>query len=256
MVFLMMEHPLRKNAGKIYKVPFRALFLFYEHNKIEISEKRGIMLVIVIRTAILFALVVYCVRIMGKRQIGEMQASELVVTLIMSNVATIPMQNVETSLLTGVLPILTLVLLELGLSYLMLKSVKIKHFVSGRPVVVIANGKVDQKAMRNIRFSNEDLVEELRKNGVFDINSVQYAVIETDGVLSVLEKRKKTPSAAEELYALIINDGQIEKNSMNLVAWNEREIHNVLKKEKISIKDVYMMVAAKDKSYNVVRKER
>ncbi len=183
-----------------------------------------------------------------------MQASELVVTLIMSNVATIPMQNVETSLLTGILPILTLVLLELGLSYIMLKSVKIKHFVSGRPVVVIANGKVDQKAMRNIRFSNEDLVEELRKNGVFDISSVQYAVIETDGVVSVLEKKIESPS--DEFYALIISDGKIEKNSMNLVLWNEREINKVLEKEKIFIKDVYMMVAAKDKKYNIVRKER
>ncbi len=212
------------------------------------------MLVLVIRTALLFALVVFAIRIMGKRQIGEMQAAELVVTLMISNVASIPMQDIGTPLLTGVMPILTLVLLELGLSYIMLKNSGLRHVVSGKPVVVIVRGEIDQQAMKKIRFSNEDLFEELRKNGIFDIDEVEYAVVETDGVLSILEKsgskEKITP-----MYALVIDDGCIEKNSMQLVTWSEEKIAETLKKEKTELEDVYIMVASEDGKYKIVRKE-
>ncbi len=214
------------------------------------------MIVIVVRTALLFALVVFAVRIMGKRQMGEMQASELVVTLMISNVATIPMQNVGTPLLTGVMPILTLVLLELCLSFLMLKNSGLRHIISGRPVVVIAKGEIDQSAMRKIRFSNEDLFEELRKNGVFDVNSVEYAVVETDGVLSILQKSQAENQSSPSLYALIINDGKIEKNSVNLISWNEKDIQKVLKKEKVKPEDIYIMVADENKEYRIVRKSK
>lgn len=211
------------------------------------------MLVLVIRTALLFALVVFAIRIMGKRQMGEMQASELVVTLMISNVASIPMQDIGTPLLTGVMPILTLVLLELCLSILMLKNSRLRHAVSGKPVVVIAKGEIDQKAMKKIRFSNEDLFEELRKNGVFDVNEVEYAVVETDGVLSVLEKDKSQQQPS--MYALIIDDGILEKNSMQLAAWSEEEVMDILKKENAQLRDIYIMVGSQDKEYRIVRKE-
>ncbi len=214
------------------------------------------MIVVVIRTALLFALVVFSVRVMGKRQMGEMQASELVVTLIISNVATIPMQDIGTPLLTGVLPILTLVFLELCLSFLMLKSNGIRHVICGKPVVVIANGEIDQEAMRKIRFSNEDLFEELRKNGIFDVNDVEYALIETDGVLSVLEKvQPEENEDTSPLYALVIDDGKLEKNSMKIVSWSEDDIKRTLEKEKTEIKDIYIMVASDSKKYRIVRKK-
>lgn len=209
------------------------------------------MIVIVIRTVLLFALVVFSVRIMGKRQMGEMQASELVVTLMISNVATIPMQDIGTPLLTGILPILTLVFLELCLSFMMLKNNYLRHFICGKPVVVIAKGKIDQAAMRKIRFSNEDLFEELRKNGIFDINDVEYAVVETDGAVSVLEKE-----GGQEVYALVIDDGKIEKNSLALVSWNEQDVNRVLKKEKTQPGEIYIMVAAENKKYRIVRKQK
>lgn len=213
------------------------------------------MLVLVIRTTLLFALVVFAIRIMGKRQIGEMQAAELVVTLMISNVASIPMQDIGTPLLTGVMPILTLVLLELGLSFVMLKNSGLRHIVSGKPVVVIVRGEIDQQAMKKIRFSNEDLFEELRKNGIFDIADVEYAVVETDGVLSILEKSEGNEEKNSSMYALVVDDGCIEKNSMQLVAWSESEITETLKREKTELEDVYIMVASQDGKYKIVRKE-
>lgn len=213
------------------------------------------MLVLVIRTTLLFALVVFAIRIMGKRQIGEMQAAELVVTLMISNVASIPMQDIGTPLLTGVMPILTLVLLELGLSFVMLKNSGLRHIVSGKPVVVIVRGEIDQRAMKKIRFSNEDLFEELRKNGIFDIADVEYAVVETDGVLSILEKSEGNEEKSSSMYALVVDDGCIEKNSMQLVAWSENEITETLKREKTELEDVYIMVASQDGKYKIVRKE-
>ncbi len=202
----------------------------------------------------MFALVVFAIRIMGKRQMGEMQASELVVTLMISNVATIPMQDVDTPVLTGILPILTLVLLEFCLSVIMLKNSRLRHIVSGRPVLVIAKGEIDQKAMRKIRFSNEDLFEELRKNGVFDIGSVEYAVVETDGVLSVLQK--SSSEEGDSLYAMIINDGEIEKNSMQLVAWSEEDIYSALRRDNTKPEEVYIMIASEKGDYRIVRREK
>ncbi len=213
------------------------------------------MIVLVLRTVILFSLVVFSVRIMGKRQMGEMQASELVVTLMISNVATIPMQNVGIPMLSGIMPILTLVFLELCLSFLMLKNNAMRHVICGKPVVVISKGEIDQAAMRKIRFSNEDLFEELRKNGIFDVNNVEYAVVETDGVLSVLEKSQSS-SQEDSLYALIIDDGKLENNSMQIVSWNEKDILKALKKEKAEPKDIYIMVASENKKYRIVRKKK
>ena len=214
------------------------------------------MIVLVIRTLLLFSLVIFAVRVMGKRQMGEMQASELVVTLMISNVATIPMQDIGTPLLTGVLPILTLVFLELCLSFLMLKNNYLRHVICGKPVVIIAKGKIDQSDMRKIIFSNEDLLEELRKNGIFDMSSVEYAVVETDGTLSILEKKQQEKQETPKVFAMVIDDGKLETNSMELVAWNKKDIERALKKEKAESKDIYIMVAAENKEYRIVRKQK
>lgn len=221
------------------------------------------MIVSVIRTVILFSFVIFAVRIMGKRQIAQMQASELVITLLISNIAALPMQSVSVPLLTGVVPIATLVLLELLISFIMLKSSSIRHFMSGRPVVVISNGIIHQDAMRKIRFSNEDLFEELRKNSVFDITSVEYAIVEPDGELSVLQKAESMPLTAKDagnteaeksLYALLISDGSVESDSVSLINWNEKRINSILKKEKTKIEDVFIMIGNEKGDYKIYKK--
>ena len=156
------------------------------------------MFVSLIRTVILYAVVIFAVRVMGKRQIKEMQASEIVVTLMISNIAAMPMQEVGISLFTGVVPILTLVVTEMVMSFIMLKCRPFRRLISGMPVVVIEKGQINQAAMKSLRLSNEDLFEELRKKDIFDLSTVAYAIVETDGVLSVLLKSGELPVQNEQ----------------------------------------------------------
>ncbi len=222
------------------------------------------MYISLIRTIILYAIVIFAVRVMGKRQIHEMQASEIVVTLMISNIAAVPMQEVGISIFAGIIPIIALVVMEVIMSYAMLKNRKFREMISGFPVVVIEKGKINQAAMKSLRFSNEDLFEELRKKDIFDISSVDYAIIETDGVLSVLQKNEYLPATAEQmevsdgksgLNALIISDGCIDTHSASLVGWSESKIYEVLASRKLTLDDVYIMSGNADGDFNIIKKE-
>lgn len=221
------------------------------------------MFVSLIRTVLLYAVVIFAVRVMGKRQIKEMQASEIVVTLMISNIAAMPMQEVGISIFTAVIPILTLVVTEMGMSYLMLKNGKFRQFIAGMPVVIIEKGQVNQAAMRSLRLSNEDLFEELRKKDIFDISSVDYAIVETDGTLSTLQKSGELPLTASQagkddgkdgLHALIISDGEIDRNSAKLVGWNDKKIAQALQSKSTALSDVFMMYGGTDGSFTVIRR--
>lgn len=223
------------------------------------------MLITVIRTCLLYILIIFAVRLMGKRQISEMQTSELVITLLMSNIATIPMQDTEQSMLSGVIPIMVLLVCEIFLSYLMLKKSHIRKLICGKPVVVINKGKIDQKAMKELRMSTEDLTEQLRQKDVFDINEVAFAVIETNGMLSVMKKSScDMPTVRElkisrqpaELKVSVISDGEISLSSLSVCGWNQQKITETLQKEQISIKDVFLMVADSTGSYTIIQKEK
>ena len=227
------------------------------------------MYISLIRTVILYSIVIFALRVMGKRQIKEMQASEIVVMLMISNIAAMPMQEVGISIFAAVIPILTLVVTEVGMSYLMLKSPKFRETISGLPVVVIDKGQVNQQAMRSLRFSNEDLFEELRKKDIFDISTVAYAVIETDGTLSVLLKSGELPATAAQmgvnqnpddkgedaLYALIVSDGSVDNQSASLVGWTKKKIDKTLRTEKITLDDVFLMAGNAKGDYRVIRIE-
>ncbi len=221
------------------------------------------MYVSLIRTIVLYIVVISAVRIMGKRQIKEMQASEIVVTLMISNIATMPMQDVGISIFTAIVPIAALVIMEVSMSYLMLKSHKFREIISGLPVVVIEKGKINQAAMRSLRFSNEDLFGELRKKDIFDISSVEYAIIETDGTLSVLQKSGDLPATASQvgadsgksgLNALIISDGSVDRHSAELLGWTTQKIAMALKSENVSIDDVFIMSGNSDGDFKIVKR--
>lgn len=216
-----------------------------------------------IRTVLLYSVVILAVRIMGKRQIKEMQPSELVVTLMISNIAAMPMQEVGISIFAAVIPIVALVILEVGMSTVMLKSRRFRQLIAGMPVVVIEKGSVNQNAMRSLRLSNEDLFEELRKKDVFDITAVEYAIIETDGTMSVLLKSGELPATAAQVKAddgksglnvLIISDGSVDKQSASLAGWTTQKIALALNEEKVSIDDVFIMSGNADGDFNIIRK--
>lgn len=148
------------------------------------------MIITLIRTIILYMLVVVSMRIMGKRTIGELQPNELVIAIMISDLASIPMQSTDAPLLTGIIPILTLIALEVFLSYGALKSQKFRIILCGEPTEIIKDGRINEKHMQDLRFSRSDLLEELRQWGCDDVKEVKRAVLETNGQLSVILKEK------------------------------------------------------------------
>ena len=147
----------------------------------------GIMLISLLRTIIIYAFIILAVRIMGKRQISDMQTSELVITLVISDIIAIPLQSVDQPLMSGLLPIVVLVSLEIILSIIMLKSSKFRNVICGNPMVIITDGKVLKNQLKKLRISYEDLYSLLRQQGVFDVQQVRYAIVETNGSISILK---------------------------------------------------------------------
>lgn len=223
------------------------------------------MLISVLRTCFLYGVILFAVRLMGKRQIRELQTSELVITLLMSNIATIPMQDTEQSMLSGLIPIMVLLVCEILLSYLMLKSSGLRRAVCGKPVIVINNGVLDQKAMRELRISTEDLFEQLRQKDIFDINEVAYAIVETNGMLSILKKSQHESVCIGDmgikkkentLAVTVISDGKPAKSSLRLIGSSRAKLDKLLKKEGIAMSDIFIMTADSSGSYSIIRKDR
>ena len=223
------------------------------------------MIISVIRTILLYIVIILAIRIMGKRQIGELQTSELVVTLLISDIAAIPMQNTEQSLLSGIVPILILIVCVIIISLLMLKRAGFRRIICGKPIVIISDGKINQSEMHRLRMSTEDLSEELRQQGVFNIEDVGFAIVETNGKLSVLKKPEKDIPTAEELgikaddkglEAVVISDGEISKCSLKICGLSRDWLFDTLKKENTELNDVFLMIANRQGEYKIIEKER
>lgn len=176
------------------------------------------MAIAVFRTVVLYLLIIVGIRLMGKRQIGELEPSELVFALVVSDLASVPMQDFGIPLLSGILPILTLFCVAMVLSLLTMRSVRFRALLCGRPSIIVADGQIRQREMRSNRFTLDELMEQLRSQGVTDLKSVKYAVLETTGTLSVLLRAPERPvtcrqaglSPAESgLPVILINDGQL-----------------------------------------------
>jgi len=223
------------------------------------------MSVIFIRAIILYMLLIFSVRLMGKRQIGELQPSELAVTILISNIATLPVEDTGIPLLTGVIPIITLASLDVIMSWLAIKSRGVRRVMSGTPAIIIRDGKLDQKQMREIRFTVDDLMESLRGQGIFDISEVQFAMVETTGNLSVYQKypyRNVTNSDMElkgksiDPPEVVIADGDTDNDAMERLKLSMEWIERTLKKEKTVIGDVFLMTVDSDRNYSVIRKDK
>lgn len=145
------------------------------------------MLISLFRTVLLYVFIILAVRIMGKRQLSDMQTSELVVTLVISDIAAIPMQNTEQPLLSGLLPITMIVALEIIVSIIMLKSRRFRKIICGNPVVIIKDGKILEDQIKKLRITYEDLYSLLRQQEVFDVSQIKYGIVETNGSVSLLK---------------------------------------------------------------------
>lgn len=222
------------------------------------------MLIVFIRGIIVYALVIFATRIMGKRQLGELSPSELVITILISNIATLSMEDPSLPMLTGIIPILTLVCLDILASFAALKSRKLRHLISGRPKVIISNGKIDQAVMKELRFTMDDVCASLRSSGVFNIDEVQYAVVETTGTISVLQKAENLPLTPKTLASpekaqnppqVIISDGDIIASGMAGANLDEKELRAKLKRKHLEPQDILMCTIDADGALNIIPKE-
>lgn len=221
------------------------------------------MSIVFIRAIILYIIVIASVRIMGKRQIGELQPSELVITILVSNIATLPLEDLNIPLTMGVLPILSLVCFEVLMSWITLKSKKIRHIVSGIPKVIIRDGILDQKVMKDLRYSVDDLMTALRSNNIFNISEVQYAVVETNGSVSVYEKypyqnvtnmdmniRGKTCDPP----VIIISDGKIVSQGLAEAGLERKWATELLERKHLREADVFLLIADRDGDYTLIKR--
>lgn len=223
------------------------------------------MFISFIRAIILYFLIIICLRLTGKRQMGDLEPSELVVTFMISELAAVPMQDAGIPILSGVIPILTLISLELLISALSMKSVGFRALMCGRPTVVISNGKILQSAMKKTRLTLDELSECLRKQGVLDISTVQYAIMETDGQLSVILSPLESPPTAKlmklqpqklSLPVMVINDGRLMKENLALLGLDTGWVESQLASHGVkSVQEVYLLSSDRNGTIIFEKKE-
>ena len=202
------------------------------------------MMTAFLRAVILYFLIMIGLRLVGKRQIGELEPGELVLTMMISDLATVPMQDFGIPLLAGVIPILTLLSLSMLLSCLSLCNLRFQELLCGKPVLLIQNGQLQQEAMAKNRYTLDELLEELRGQGIFSIEDVKYAVLENSGHLSVLPWARTRPPSAEQLGmegeengafpTLLINDGRILSRNFASCGRDRAWLMKALKKQKLA----------------------
>ena len=192
---------------------------------------KAVMAIVWIRTVIVFAVLLGGMRLLGKRQLGELELSELVVSVLMADLASLPLQDIGIPLLNGLVSILTLVCLELLVSGLTLRFGKLRAALFGRPCFLMEKGVIDQKEMARSRFTVEELTEQLRRQGVLDPSRVEYAVLETDGTLSVILYPAFQPATAEQLGCqindggyprILVSDGRVLSENLRRCGHDER----------------------------------
>lgn len=224
------------------------------------------MLITFLRTVILYFVLVFGVRLMGKRQLGELQPSELVITILLSNIATMTIEETDNPMFAGLIPILSLICFEVISSYLCMKSRRLRRIVSGRPVIIIQNGKIDQKEMRELRFSPDDLMSQLRQNSIFRVAEVDFAIVETTGRLSVYQKyssRTITPETLElpeqpekdSPPVTVVSEGHILEDNLRRCGKDLRWIEKQASRQKLQINDIYLMLAGQDNTCDIIAKE-
>ena len=193
------------------------------------------------RTILLYLTLFGAVRLMGKRQVGQLEPSEFVVAMLLADLAAIPMQDSSLPLLSGIVPIATVVGLELVLSYFVMKSVVFRKFLCGKPVILIDNGKILQDNLRRTRYTLDELTSHLRQKDVLDLAAVQYAILETDGNLSVFPYPEEKPATAadakitpkkQSLPITIIQDGYLSREDLKRAGKDPFWLKKVLGKHK------------------------
>ena len=223
------------------------------------------MLKVIVRTLLMYILVTIGVRLMGKRQIGDMQPTELVITLLISEIAAIPLQDVSQPVSIGLIAIFMLVFLEIVASIIIMKNLRLRRIFSGKSVVIIKNGVLDQKAMKSVRMTVFDLVEMLRMQGYFELEQIESAILEINGNLSVKPKSSFAPITPNDmkikteesgLAMTVISDGTIVDASLKFLNKTRDDLKIMLKKQNLNEKDIFVMTMNESGESIIVKKEK
>ena len=218
------------------------------------------------RTIILYLLLIVGLRLTGKRQIGELEPIELVLTMLLSDLASVPMQDFDSPLINGVVPILTLLALTTLLSYISFRSGRFRSLICGEPAIVVRCGRLQQRAMRHNRMTVDELMEELRGQGVTNLKDVKYAVLETSGQLSVLLRANVQPATPKQmglkvdddvfLPVIIIDNGRLMGKNLQKMGLDDKWLQKQLKAHKAHrVQDVFLMTVDRGGSVVLAKKE-
>lgn len=223
------------------------------------------MAVVLIRACILYVIITFSLRLMGKRQLGELQPSELVVTILISNIAAIPVEDSSVPMLMGVVPILTLVSLDVIVSAILLKFPKFRKLIIGSPRVIMSEGVIMQKEMKRLRYTVDDLVEAMREEQIFDINEIYYAIVETTGKIHFLKKKDYQNAEKADIGcggsssdppAVIIRDGREDEEQLNSMGLGMGWLRQQLREQQLGIKDVFLMTADRNGQNTIIKRQR
>lgn len=223
------------------------------------------MIIAVTRTIILYFVIIVGFRLLGKHQVGELEPAEFVLTLLIADIASVPMQDFGIPLLMGIVPIITLLCLSMILSMLTVKSLKLRKLLSGSPSILIKNGQLQQKEMRRTRMTLDELLEELRLQGYTDLASVKYAILETNGQLSILPYAAVEPPAAKymnvpvrdaDLPMVLINDGRLLSENLKRRGLSESWLRERLAEQGVrSVREVFLLTVDEQDQTYFIRKE-
>ena len=222
------------------------------------------MIQVLLRTLLVYIMVVLAIRVMGKRQIGDMQPGDLVITILISQIAALPACEPDFPILHGIGAVAMLVLLEWISSLITLKSVTVRRFMNGRSAVLIRDGKIDQKALKKQRVSLDDLLEMLRVQSVFDVSEVAYGILENNGTLSILLRASKCPATPEDLSLSVelsvmpiplITDGILRKEKLDFAHIREADVRRELEKKALTVREVFLMTADQNGQFDIIKKE-
>lgn len=204
---------------------------------------------ILIRTVIIYLLLMVTLRLMGRREIGQLDASDLVSTLLISELAAIPIDDPDIPLLNAILPILFIFVLEVILSTIKNKSARLGRAIDGDSCFIIYKGRLSQRALRENRISLNELLSALRGQGFGDIANIEYALLEQNGTISAL------PNTQTQMAHPIVMDGEVMTRTLSMLKLNEGWLDAELKKRKIALTDVFLMTITDDEKINVIKKE-
>ena len=219
---------------------------------------------VAVRTAVMYLVLLGVIRLLGKRQVGQMEPSEFVVTMVIANLASIPLEETELPLTAGIIPIVTIFILEGVLSFLTLKSIRLRRILCGKPVILVENGRPLWEDLRKTRVTMDELMGHLRLKDVMDIRTVQYAILETNGSLSVFLYPQEAPASAKEagvkveerlLPVTVVQDGHIFPEDLKRLGKDEAWAVSALRDRKLRPKDVILMTVDAAGSITVIPRD-